>query len=129
MVQVAVVGAHLSGMPLNGQLTERKATLLASTTTSADYQLYALPNTQPPKPGLLRVATGGCAIAVEVWEMPLAAFGSFVALIPEPLGIGSVKLANGSTVKGFICEPLALAGAADISSFGGWRAYLASLTS
>lgn len=127
LIQVAVVGAHLSGMPLNSQLTERKAQRIASTYTSADYQLYALPNTTPPKPGLLRVASGGSAIAVEVWEMPLAAFGSFVALIPEPLGIGSVKLQDGSTVKGFICEPLALQGATDISSFGGWRAYLASL--
>jgi allophanate hydrolase len=128
MLRLAVVGAHLSGMPLNGQLVERKATLLASTHTSPDYKLFALPRTQPPKPGLLRVAPGsGSPIEVEIWEMPQANFGSFMALIPEPLGIGSLKLADGSTVKGFICEPLALEGATDISQFGGWRNYIASL--
>jgi allophanate hydrolase len=127
-LRVAVVGAHLSGMPLNSQLVERRATLLASTHTSPDYKLFALPKTQPPKPGLLRVAPGtGSPIEVELWEMPQAQFGSFMALIPEPLGIGNIKLADGSTVKGFICEPLALEGATDISSFGGWRNYSASL--
>ena len=126
-LRVAVVGAHLSGMPLNGQLLERQATLLATTHTSPDYKLFALPATQPPKPGLLRVAPGsGSPIEVELWEMPMAQFGSFMALIPEPLGIGSLRLADGSTVKGFICEPLALEGATDISAYGGWRAYLAA---
>lgn len=126
-VRVAVVGAHLSGMPLNSQLTERQATLVASTTTAPDYQLYALPGTVPPKPGLLRVAPGaGAQIAVEVWEMPLAHYGSFVALIPAPLGIGSLNLADGSSVQGFICEPQALQGALDITHLGGWRAYIAS---
>ncbi|WP_394787312.1 allophanate hydrolase [Rhodoferax sp.] len=126
-VRVAVVGAHLSGMPLNSQLTERQATLVAATHTAPDYQLYALPGTVPPKPGLLRVAAGtGAQIAVEVWEMPLAHYGSFVALIPAPLGIGSLTLADGSTVQGFICEPQALQGALDITHLGGWRAYIAS---
>ncbi len=126
-LRVAVVGAHLSGMPQNGQLLERQATLLATTHTSPDYKLFALPATQPPKPGLLRVASGsGSPIEVELWEMPTAQFGSFMALIPEPLGIGSLRLADGSTVKGFICEPLALEGATDISAYGGWRAYLAA---
>ncbi|MFZ9406443.1 MAG: allophanate hydrolase, partial [Burkholderiaceae bacterium] len=115
-VQVAVVGAHLSGMPLNGQLTERGATLLRSTRTAPDYQLFALPNTTPPKPGLLRVASGtGHGIALEIWEMPVSHFGSFVALIPEPLGIGTLRLEDGSTVQGFLCEPIALEGATDIS--------------
>ena len=127
LARVAVVGAHLSGMPLNSQLTERQATLLASTHTAPDYQLFALPGTVPPKPGLLRVAPGaGTQIAVEVWEMPLAHYGSFVALIPAPLGIGTLTLADGSTVQGFVCEPQALQGATDISHFGGWRAYIAS---
>jgi allophanate hydrolase len=127
-VRVAVVGAHLSGMPLNGQLTERGATLEQATETAPDYQLYALPGTVPPKPGLLRVAPGqGARIALEVWRMPAAHYGSFVALIPQPLGIGTLTLADGSSVQGFICEPLALAGALDISRFGGWRAYIASL--
>jgi allophanate hydrolase len=126
-VRVAVVGAHLSGMPLNGQLTERGATLVAATQTAAEYRLYALPGTVPPKPGMVRVAAGeGHAIAVEVWEMPAAHYGSFVALIPWPLGIGTITLADGSTVQGFACDVLALDGAEDISHHGGWRAYIAS---
>ena len=124
---LAVVGAHLSGLPLNGQLTERGAQLREATTTAAQYRLFALPGTVPPKPGLLRVASGGVAIAVEVWDVPVAAIGSFLALVPAPLGLGSVTLADGSSVHGFICEAHALAGAKDISAFGGWRAYLASL--
>lgn len=124
---IAVVGAHLSGLPLNGQLTERGARLREATTTAPQYRFFALPGTKPPKPGLLRVASGGAAIAVEVWDVPLAALGSFLALIPAPLGLGSVTLADGSSVHGFICEALALEGATDITSFGGWRAYLASL--
>lgn len=126
-VRVAVVGAHLSGMPLNGQLTERGATLVSRTHTAPVYRLYALPNTTPPKPGLLRVAPGeGGRIEIEVWEMPLSEYGSFVALVPAPLSIGSLQVADGSSVQGFLCEPLALQGAADITHLGGWRAYLAS---
>lgn len=125
---IAVVGAHLSGMPLNSQLTERGATLLRATTTSPSYRLYALPGTVPPKPGLQRVVEGdeGAAIALEVWVVPLAQVGSFLALIPPPLGLGSVELADGSWVKGFICEGHALAGAQDVTLHGGWRAYVAS---
>jgi allophanate hydrolase len=128
-VKVAVVGAHLSGMPLNSQLTERGASLLTETLTAPHYRLYALPGTVPPKPGMVRV-TGeeqGGAMVVEVWSMPLEAYGSFVALIPSPLGIGSLELADGSRVQGFVCEAHALAGAEDISHFGGWRKYIASL--
>jgi allophanate hydrolase len=125
-IRVAVVGAHLSGMPLNHQLIERRAVRVAETTTAPHYRLYALPGTTPPKPGLRRVAADGRAIAVEVWEMPVAQFGSFVDLISPPLGIGSIELADGSRVKGFICEPYALDGAQEISSYGGWRHYLAA---
>lgn len=126
-VRVAVVGAHLSGMPLNGQLTERGATLLARTHTAPCYRLYALPNTTPPKPGLLRVAPDeGARIELEVWSMPLAHYGSFVALVPPPLSIGTLSLDDGSTVQGFLCEPWALQGASDISALGGWRAYMAA---
>ena len=129
MIDVAVVGAHLSGMPLNSQLTERGATLLKSTYTAADYKLYALPNTRPPKPGMLRVAGGqGASIALEVWRMPVEHYGSFVALIPSPLGIGTLMLADASQVQGFVCEAEALHGAQDISHLGGWRAYIASLS-
>jgi allophanate hydrolase len=122
---LAVVGAHLTGQPLNHQLTQRSATLVATTTTSADYRLHALP-TQPPKPGLVRVADGGGAIEVEVWQLEPAAFGDFVAQIPAPLGIGRVVLADGSDVAGFLCEPVALPGTEDITALGGWRAYVGS---
>jgi allophanate hydrolase len=127
-VRLAVVGAHLEGQPLNWQLAERGARKLAATTTAPRYRLAALRNTTPPKPGLARAAEGeaAAAIGVEVWELPLRRFGEFVAEVPAPLGIGSVELADGSWVKGFICEPAALADAEDITGFGGWRAYLAS---
>jgi allophanate hydrolase len=123
-VQLAVVGAHLEGQPLNVQLLERGARKLRLTRTAPGYRLYALPGTTPPKPGLTRVEGGGAAIEVEIWELPLRLFGSFVAEVPAPLGIGSVWLEDGTLVKGFICEPAALAGARDITEFGGWRAYL-----
>ncbi len=126
---VAVVGAHLSGMPLNPQLTERNATLLEETTTAPAYRLYALPDTTPPKPGLRRMAGGeGEAIIVEVWQIPASAFGSFVDLIPAPLGMGNVELADGRWVNGFICEGYALEQARDVTEFGGWRAYIKALT-
>lgn len=128
-VKVAVVGAHLSGMPLNTQLVERHATLLEQTTTSSNYRLYALPNTTPPKPGLKRVDAGGEDIIVEVWEMAASEFGSFVDLIPAPLGIGNVELADGRWVNGFICEGYGFEGARDVTEFGGWRAYITALKS
>jgi allophanate hydrolase len=126
---IAVVGAHLSGMPLHRQIVERGCRLVAATRTAPHYRLHALPGTLPPKPGLARVAEGGVSIAVEVYEMPLAQVGSFLALIPPPLGLGSVELVSdcgpwGRWVKGFICEPHALAAAPDVSAFGGWRAYI-----
>ena len=125
---VAVVGAHLTGQPLNKQLVEREARLVKTCRTAPEYRLYALKGTVPPKPGLERVLNGpGHAIEVEVWSLTTEAFGSFVALIPSPLGIGTLRLEDGSEVKGFICEPYALASAHDISTFGGWRAYLKSL--
>jgi allophanate hydrolase len=128
MVRVAVVGAHLSGMPLNSQLTERAARLVTTAETAPHYRFYALPGTTPPKPGLLRVADGtGGRIALEIWEMPAAHYGSFVALIPAPLGIGTLQLANGTSVQGFVCESLATQGATDITHLGGWRAYISAL--
>ncbi|MFJ3485733.1 allophanate hydrolase [Pseudomonas sp. NPDC090202] len=125
-VRVAVVGAHLTGMPLNFQLTSRDAVFVEQTLTAADYRLYALPGTVPPKPGLARSA-GGESIIVELWDVPLAHFGEFVAEIPAPLGIGNLQLVDGRSVKGFICEPWALAEATEITAFGGWRSYIASL--
>ena len=122
--RVAVCGAHLSGLPLNGQLTRLGATLVSATTTAPHYRLFALPGTTPPKPGLIRVETGGAAIAVEVWELPLVAFGHFVAGIPAPLGIGTITLGDGSKVQGFLCESTAVEGAREVTAYGGWRAFL-----
>jgi allophanate hydrolase len=126
-VRVSVVGAHLSGMPLNHQLTSRRAVFVEKTRTAGDYRLYALANTTPPKPGLVKSGSGA-PIEVELWDVPLSAFGAFVAEIPAPLGIGTLELEDGREVKGFICEPRGLDGARDITAFGGWRAYLASLS-
>ncbi|HEX3638140.1 MAG TPA: allophanate hydrolase, partial [Paraburkholderia sp.] len=130
-ITLAVVGAHLRGQPLNWQLQEAGARFIDATHTSSAYSLYALANTQPPKPGLVRVTNQqGVPIAVEVWDVPLRSFGKFVADVPAPLGIGTVQLASGLTVKGFICEPSAVSdgsGATDITPFGGWLAYLDSL--
>jgi allophanate hydrolase len=123
-VHLAVVGAHLRGQPLNGQLTERGARLVAETATAPTYRLFAL-DTVPPKPGLVRVTGGGgAAIQVEVWELATEAFGDFVAQVPEPMCIGRVQLADGTEVAGFLCEPYAIDGATEITSFGGWRAFL-----
>jgi len=127
-IRLCVVGAHLSGQPLNWQLLEAGARRLASTRTAPRYRLYALANSAPPKPGLARTeGADGAAIAVEVWEMPLRHFGAFVAAIPAPLGIGTVELEDGSSIKGFICEPAGLASATDITRHGGWVNYLNSL--
>jgi allophanate hydrolase len=125
-VRVAVCGAHLSGLPLNGELTGRSGRLVASTRTSSDYKLFALPGGPPHRPGLVRVEVNepGTAIEVEVWEMPVSEFGSFVACVPVPLGIGTITLASGEAVQGFLCEQYAIAHAVDISRYGGWRAYL-----
>ncbi len=124
-IQLAVVGAHLAGQPLNYQLRSRGASLLRTTTTAPKYRFFALANTTPPKPGLLRVAElQPNGIEVEVWQITKEAFGSFVAETPAPMGIGNIELADGSIVKGFICEPYALEGAQDITPLGGWRNYL-----
>lgn len=124
-VRLAVVGAHLSGMPLNHQLTDRHARLVESTRTAPTYRLYALPDTTPPKPGLIRT-DDGASIIVELWDIPVDQFGSFVALVPAPLGIGTLTLDDGREVKGFICEGAAVKGAHDITELGGWRAFIES---
>jgi allophanate hydrolase len=123
-VEIAVVGAHLCGQPLNGQLVERNATLIETTRTATGYRLYALTNASLPKPGLVFDGTGPGGIEVELWRMDEEGFGSFVASIPAPLGIGTLMLADGRSVKGFLCEAHATRGAEDITAFGGWRAWL-----
>jgi allophanate hydrolase len=124
-IAIAVVGAHLSGMALNGELKELGGRLLEATATAADYKLYAL-DTTPAKPGMLRVAKGtGSSIELEVWALSASAFGKFVAAIPPPLSIGTVRLADGRGVKGFLVEAADISGARDISAFGSWRAFMA----
>lgn len=125
IIEVAVVGAHLSGQPLNSQLVERGARLIRTTRTSKGYSFYALAGTVPAKPGLVFDGKGAGGIEVEIWSMDASAFGSFVALIPAPLGIGTVTLEGGTAVKGFLCEAHAVTGAENITVTGGWRAWLA----
>jgi allophanate hydrolase len=125
---IAVVGAHMDGMPLNRDLVALGATFMRRTTTTRDYRFYALAGGPPRRPGLLRVADGeGAAIEVEVWSLDAAGFGQFVADIPPPLGVGTLRLADGSTPKGFLVEPQGIVGAEDITSYGGWRRYMAAL--
>ncbi|MBC7926816.1 MAG: allophanate hydrolase [Bryobacteraceae bacterium] len=127
-VEVAVVGAHLTGQPLNRELTSRGARLVRTTKTAPGYRLFALQNTTPPKPGLVRESGfAGQGIEVEIWSVPVDEFGSFVAGVPAPLGIGTAQLQDGSQVKCFICEPYSVAGSKEITEFGGWRKYLGSL--
>ncbi|MDF0544257.1 allophanate hydrolase [Sphingobium sp. H39-3-25] len=123
-VKLAVVGAHLKDMPLHWQLTSRDATFVGAFETAPTYRLYAMADSVPPKPALVHSADGG-PIAVEVYELDVAAFGSFVVEVPAPLAIGTVTLSDGTSVKGFVAEPRALTGAEDITDLGGWRAYIA----
>jgi allophanate hydrolase len=127
IIEIAVVGAHLQGMPLHSQLTERHANLIKSCKSAKSYRLFALPNTTPPKPGLVKSKSNGAAIDLEVYAMPVSEVGSFLGLIPAPLGLGNIELDDGTWVKGFICEPYAIEGAKDISDLGGWRAYMHQL--
>jgi hypothetical protein len=126
-IDLAVVGAHLSGFPLNKDLTNLGATLQKRTKTSSQYKLYELQNTDPAKPGLVR-DNQGCSIEIEIWRMPFSNVGSFLETIPTPLGLGSIEIEDGSWVKGFICEPYGLEGAKDVTAFGGWRNYRESCT-
>ena len=123
-VAIAVCGAHLSGLPLNHQLTERGAVLLETTRTQDCYRLYALAGGPPQRPGLVR-ADRGRAIEVEVWALPAASVGSFLEGIPAPLGLGKVELVDGRVVNGFICEAQGIDTAEDITDYGSWRSYLA----
>ena len=125
-IPIAMVGAHLKGMPLHWQVEQAGARLRASCQTAAHYALYALRQTAPPKPGLRRIASGGASISVEVYDFPLASVGAFLAQIPHPLGLGNIELSDGGWVKGFICEPVALDDAMEITHFGGWRSFVAS---
>jgi allophanate hydrolase len=121
---IAVVGAHLTGQPLNHQLTDLDAILVRVCQTAPCYRLYALAG-QIAKPGLIRQIDNGYAIELEIWQISIAGFGQFITQIPAPLGIGTLLIADHTTVQGFICESYAIVDAPDISHLGGWRAYLA----
>jgi allophanate hydrolase len=125
-IPIAMVGAHLQGMPLHWQVKEAGARLRSKSKTAAKYALFALHQTTPPKPGLRRLARGGVEIAVEIYDFPLSSVGLFLAKIPHPLGLGNIELKDGTWVKGFICEPIGLDDARDISQFGGWRSFVES---
>jgi len=122
-VKLAVVGAHLKDMPLHWQLTSREAKFVGASETAPNYRLYAMVDSAPPKPALVH-SPDGAAIKLEIYELGVAEFGSFVAEVPAPLAIGTVTLADGSSVKGFVAEPRAMTGAEDITRLGGWRAYV-----
>jgi allophanate hydrolase len=124
LIEIAVCGAHMSGLPLNHQLHNAGGTLVRSARTSADYKLYALPGGPPHRPGLVRVREEGAAIALEVWAIRAEALGELLALVPAPLAIGKIELDNGERISGFLCEACGLEQAVDITRFGGWREYL-----
>lgn len=126
---IAMVGAHLQGMPLHWQVRQAGARLRARGQTAPRYALFALEGTSPAKPGLRRVTQGGKYIEVEVYDFPMASVGTFLAQVPHPLGLGNIELSDGTWVKGFICEPLAFETAKDITSYGGWRAFTRSTIS
>jgi allophanate hydrolase len=126
MIHVAVCGAHMTGLPLNPQLTNLGASFVEATSTSADYKLYKLNGFTPARPGLIRVLSGGTEIALEIWALPIKHYGTFVSGVPAPLGFGTLTLADGRTVNGFLCEHYATLDAVDISHLGGWLNYLSA---
>lgn len=126
MIEVAVCGAHMSGLPLNAQLTSLGGEFVKKAKTASTYKLFKLNGFMPARPGLLRVHAGGTAIALEVWRLPLIHYGAFVAGVPAPLGFGTLILEDETTVQGFLCEAYATEDAVDISALGGWREFLGS---
>jgi len=126
-INVAVCGAHMAGLPLNTQLTALGGEFMEEISTAPEYRLFKLNGFTPARPGLLRVANNGVAISLEVWKLPLKNYGAFVAGVPAPLGFGTLTLADGRAVQGFLCEYYATLNAVDISHLGGWRNYLKGL--
>lgn len=127
-IQVAVCGAHMTGLPLNVQLTSLGGIFIEETTTAPEYKLYKLNGFTPARPGLLRVVDCGAAIALEVWQLPIENYGEFVLGVPAPLGFGTLTLADDRVVNGFLCEHYATLNAIDISHLGGWRHYLKEIS-
>lgn len=127
MIDIVVCGAHMRELPLNSQLLERNAVFREKVQTADCYRFFALPGGPPFRPGLVRVNDNGSRIEAEVWALPAERWGDFIALIPSPLAIGSVLLDDGRSIKGFVCEAFATAGATDITAMGNWRTFLASV--
>jgi allophanate hydrolase len=127
MVEVAVCGAHMSGLPLNDQLVSLGGEFVKKAKTSLNYKLFKLNGFTPARPGLFRVSDGGTAIDLEIWRIPLNHYGAFVAGVPAPLGFGTLTLEDGSTIQGFVCEAYATDDAIDISNFGSWKLYLKTI--
>jgi len=123
-INVAVCGAHMSGLPLNHQLLELGGQFVEKTKTAPNYRLYKLAGFVPPRPGLVRVTQDGAAIKLEVWQLPIENYGTFVASVPAPLGFGTLLLEDGSQVQGFLCEAYATQDATDITDFGSWRHFI-----
>jgi allophanate hydrolase len=126
-INVAVCGAHMTDLPLNSQLTTLGASFVEETSTASEYRLYKLNGFTPDRPGLIRVNEGGTSIKLEVWRLPIENYGAFVTGVPAPLGFGTLTLADGKSVNGFLCEHYATLNAVDISHLGGWRKYLEDL--
>jgi allophanate hydrolase len=126
MIGLVAVGAHMRGLPLNGELVALGAVFVRAVETAPRYRLFLLPGGPTLRPGMLRVAEAGATIAAELWTLPEAGFGRFVAAVPSPLSIGTVLLDDGVEEKGFLVEAAGIAGAEDITRFGGWRSYLAA---
>lgn len=124
--QVAVCGAHMSGLPLNHQLVGLGAELVVKTKSAPNYKLYKLRGFEPARPGMIRVESNGSSIELEVWRVPIENYGKFVTLVPSPLAIGTLELTDGSHVQGFMCEHYATLNADDISNLGSWRNFLAT---
>ncbi|KAI5197140.1 hypothetical protein E4T39_07448 [Aureobasidium subglaciale] len=122
-MELAVVGAHLSGFPLNKDITSLNATFQQSTTTSPNYRLFELQGAIPAKPGLMRVSCNGACVDIEIWAIPVSAIGTFLSTVPSPLGLGTIEIDGERWIKGFICEPYGLEGAKDITEYGGWKKY------
>lgn len=126
MIGIVAVGAHMRGLPLNGELASLGGVFVRAVETAPCYRMFLLPGGPPLRPGMLRVAEGGAGIAAELWTLPFEGFGRFVAGVPAPLSIGTVLLADGGAEKSFLVEAAGVAGAEDITRFGGWRGFLAA---
>jgi allophanate hydrolase len=123
---LALAGAHMSGLPLNGQITERGGRMLRAARTAPGYRLLALPGGPPQRPALVPDPDGSASIEIELWDLPPERIGDLLALVPSPLAFGKLRIDDGSEVTGFVGAAGAEAGARDVTEHGSWRAWLAA---